>query len=318
MSRTAMQTRFSMFRMLAIAAVIVFYGCGDQAQQQRQPSGNKAGTGDVKPGKKPKPGGASDSTGPSDSTGSDSTSDDSSTPITSDGCASFSDNLAGPISAKGAAKAPIIGSINFTLEADAQFSLEANAQGAVVGLAATIKSFSPSIARSIADNVINSYKDPLKLTPVPAAELKAFHASTPGWQGLDCIVIPIRRIANSAYEYEFDPALPMLISPKASAADLSSKLGGGVKFTGIKSKLIRHFQPENVAKRGTYTGSASISGSGGTYRIAYDFGTKAPNALATPVAGIEYGITGGTGTYSSVNFSTFVADDSKIDLRLSK
>ena len=301
--------------MLAIVLFELLFlaGCGDQAQQkQRQQGSENAKPGspstEEKPGAPVKPGNG----GKPGTTGTN-------TPVeNNDACSGFSDKLSGPISAKGAAKVPILGSVNFTLDANAQFSFDANSSGANVALNAAIKSFSPAIARSLADNVINSYKDPLKLTTVPSNDLKNFHATTPGWQDLDCIVIPVKRISNSSYEYEFEPALPMLISPKASASDLTSKLGSGRTFPGIKSKLIRHFQPESVAKRTTYTGSASISGSGGTYRINYDFGTKAPNALATPVAGIEFGIKGGTGTYDSVSFSSFVADDSKIDLRLSK
>ena len=131
-------------------------------------------------------------------------------------------------------------------------------------------------------------------------------------------MIPIKRVSNSAYEYEFEPALPMVISATASSASLAAKLSSGAKFSGIKSKLIRHFQPESVAKRGTYTGSAEIVSSGGAYRISYNFGTVAPSALATPMAGIEYGVVGGTGKYSSITVTSFIADDSKIDLRLSK
>jgi hypothetical protein len=82
--------------------------------------------------------------------------------------------------------------------------------------------------------------------------------------------------------------------------------------------VVRHFQPENVVRRGTYEGSAKISASGDEYRIDYDFGTKAPEALATPMAGVSFKIDHDDQSYDGITLRTFVADDSIIDLKVTK
>jgi hypothetical protein len=230
----------------------------------------------------------------------------------------FSDKLTDKISTSGSAQAPLVGNIQFKLDAEATLTIKSSADSASVGLNAKITSFSPSIARSIADKVVNSYKDPLKLTVVPNSELEAFYKNNAGWEKLNCIVAPVTKISNNAYEYEFDPALPVIIAPTSSKAEIEAAINGAIEISNIKSKLIRHFQPESVAKRKTYEGSAKIENAGGVISISYDFGTKAPEALATPIAGISFGLASTKGKFDSVTITSFVADDSKIDLKLSK
>ncbi len=303
-------------------AFVLNAGCNDQAQSE----GKNGGKGDKAPSNKVDlevdKEEEKDESKKEDGTSSDNKNDnenESDGANTANGCNfKFSDKLTDKVNASGSAQAPLIGNVQFKLGADATLTIKSSADSASVGLNAKINSFTPSIARSIAEKVVNSYKDPLKLTVVPTSELEAFYKNNAGWEKLNCIVAPVTKISNSAYEYEFDPALPVIIAATNSKAEIEAAISDAIEIRNIKSKLIRHFQPASVAKRGTYEGSAKIEKSGDVVSISYDFGTKAPEALATPIAGISFGLGSTKGKYDSVTITTFVADDSKIDLKLSK
>jgi hypothetical protein len=305
-----------------IMALVLNAGCNDQAQSE----GKKSGKGDnalsnkvdQEVDKDEEKDGSKKKDDPSPNNKND-TDDESTGTNTTGGCNfKFSDKLTDKVNASGSAQAPLIGNVQFKLGADATLTIKSSTESASVGLNAKINSFTPSIARSIAEKVVNSYKDPLKLTVVPTSELEEFYKNNAGWEKLNCIVAPVTKISNSAYEYEFEPALPVIIAATNSKADIAAAITEAIEIRNIKSKLIRHFQPASVAKRGTYEGSAKIEKSGDEVSISYDFGTKAPEAMATPIAGISFGLSSTKGKYDSVTITTFVADDSKIDLKLSK
>ncbi len=225
--------------------------------------------------------------------------------------ANFTQNLASLINTSGAATVPILGAINFTMQANASMAITGTAQQGSVALAATITSFAPALGRNLADNIIQSFRDPLVLTFASDAERQQLFASAP-WQGLDCLIMPIKSIRNNAYEYQYEPALPMLVSPNGSAEAITAI--GNRSFPNISARILRH----PTAQPGSHQGTASITATGSNVSIDYDFGGVAPRANATPIKAIAYELGAASDGYRSVTMRAFVSDNSLVNLQVNK
>lgn len=193
--------------------------------------------------------------------------------------------------------------LNFSLDLDANVSLQSNDNQGRVGINGVVKSARPALARSVADKAIGAYRDPLQLTFASVEEQKKL----PGYEGLDCVVAAVKSIKNNKMEFTYDPPIPFIALPGSSKSRGLSKT-----FPNIKAKIVRHF--ESVAKPGVYNGSATLTSSGDSAKIQFNFGSKAPGSYATPVAAIEYVYNGQE--LSALNATIYVYDNSTTELAL--
>lgn len=130
-----------------------------------------------------------------------------------------------------------------------------------------------------------------------------------GYQGLDCVVAAVKSIRNNKMEFTYDPPIPFIALKGASdSANLTRT------FPNIKARIVRHF--ESVARPGVYTGSATLTKSGGSVKIRFNFGQTKPSMYATPVSAIEYVYNGKQ--IDAFNATIFVSDNSTTELRLGK
>lgn len=195
--------------------------------------------------------------------------------------------------------------INFSLDVDANVNIQSNEKQGLVGINGAVKSARPMLAKGLADKAIGAYRDPLQLTFATLDEQKKL----PGYAGLDCVVAAVKSIKNNAMEFTYDPPIPFIALTGASRSGAVTKT-----FPNIKARIVRHF--ESVARPGVYNGSATLTSSGDSVKIQFNFGRSAPSSYATPVAAIEYGYTGQE--ISQLNATIFVYDNSTTELALKK
>jgi hypothetical protein len=215
----------------------------------------------------------------------------------------FSTDLASPVTTSGSAQVPILGQINFNMTADVEVDALSEAKSGSIAIDAVIKSFSPSIGRSLAQKVVDSYKDPLKLTYVASSSQKSLPDA---FQKISCYFPPVQKIVNSAYEIEYKPGVPFLFN-----ANTKESVNIPSATFDVEARIIRH--PSAAA--GTHKGKVKVSISSGKAVVEFDFGGVAPRANATPVKSLKY-VTGGAGEYSELQLSAFVSDNSLITLKV--
>lgn len=218
----------------------------------------------------------------------------------------YTANLASKVNASGNAIF-----VTFNLQADASVKIQGSDNTGSIALNAAITSFTPSFARPMAENILKGLADPLVLTFATGSERDEIY-SNPNWQGLECIVLPVKSIRNSAYSYDYNPPIPFVVNPNATAEQLATI--GNRTFPGINAKISKH----PTARSGTYQGAASLSSTGSSVKIDFNFGGAAPRANSTPMKSVQYTIDTATKTYSETIISAFVADNSLIDLKVTK
>jgi len=230
------------------------------------------------------------------------TNDSSSTSST---CRRLQEQFAAKTIAKGSAPVPILGNINFSLNIDAKVNLQAGDSQGHVGIDGKVLSATPGVAKPIAEKAIGAYRDPLQLEFVSLSD----QSKLQGFEGLDCVVAAVRSIRNDKMEYRYDPPIPFIALPGTPSSTTFTKT-----FPNIKATVVRHF--ESVAKPGVYPGSVSLTNSGNSVKIQFNFGSRIPAMFATPVSSIEYVIN--NGNITAVNTKIFVAEGSTTELTLNK
>jgi hypothetical protein len=230
-------------------------------------------------------------------------------PSTAAGCRTYEDTFASRAVVSGPIKVPLFGSMQLLVEADATVSVQSAEDSGSLSINGTVTKVEPALARSTAEKGIRAYGDPMRMPYVPTTA----QAQLAGWQGLDCVVHGATALTSVNFDYKFEPALPLLVSANV---DLATS-GFDRSITGIRSTVVRHFEQGNGAQAGTFEGTAHLSRNGNAFKIAFDFGSGAPNMFATPFAAIEYE-PDGAGGYSRITAWLWVSADNALPIELKR
>jgi len=228
-------------------------------------------------------------------------------------CKGFEAALAGPLDVKGKAKV-LITSVDFHLLGKAAAAFTRKGTSGSLKIDVDLEKVTPALAKATAEKTVGAYADPLKLTLADAKEGAAWYAKHDGWRGLNCVVLPVKRLENANMIFEYEPALPMVVAPNASAASYAAIKSLTIK--GISAKIVKSPNPSLVAAGASFTGKATLSGSGGSYRVKFDFGGLANTSKATPFSELVYGVSGGT--YSEIVVHVPLDAESSVPIKLKK
>lgn len=170
------------------------------------------------------------------------------------------------------------------------------------------------------NNAINGISQPSILTIVPADQRQQFFAAHPEWKDLDCVVIPVTKVANDKLELRYDPAVPMIVTPQFEKSACSAALKSKVTFSNIKATLVKHFSSaveDDLGK--TSTGTATVSWDGGSkFTFEYNFGDELYQKASTLFAKAEFTIDSSAKNYKTATIYEWLDEETMAPLTLSR
>lgn len=198
---------------------------------------------------------------------------------------SFESRLSSPVAVKGTATLPIVGDVDYDVKG--HFDIHVEADGGVNNFY-TVQSKDLSATTFAARRLTSTFIEGMtfKMVGLPVEKHDEFYRRNPAWAPYRCVVIPIVRMTMLAndqeIEREFDPAVPILMTPRADASFYVA-LPKKLELPKIRIKVVKAVFSSFEGRQAEGRAVISTEALSGRYLIRVEFFGFPPPSLDDPL-----------------------------------